>query len=624
MFFNKSLVSLVFAVLLVAGLALLAIPATAAVTPILSVTDVDEDTTGIQIYGIRTESVIFKLTVTFQDDQNTNAEVTGFGLDDIELIAADSSGKVLLDGATAVSISSNDARSVYTVTITAGGDIDRVRINVMRNAAKTPGRLVDDRVEGLEATDPAVPIVVDIIRSAAPPLTLSDDMSISGQAPFTVTLTSIKAITLTRTDIDVKGGYIPADGLSSDATKKVWTVTIVPGPNVKEVIIDPTPTGAYIFRKGTYTVGPQTIRKGSVRDLKGKVTISEIMFATDEGVNEIQWIEIFNSSDTETVALDADAGWELIIENYDDPEWTTMSRFGTINFKNKGDVKNIPPRQTVLIVSARGRNSDTNHFASTRVFSIYTELALEFGMNSRRDAFLHPTKGFHIQLVDGKNETADRVGNLDGRTRTSDKPTWQLPDGWTEDGNRTSIIRRYREYNRRNQQYSNKGIVHDGTRKDAWIPAAGTKFSYLRKKKIGTWYGISSDYGSPGIHAGGALPVQLSHFRPERTEAGAVIIRWTTESEVDNAGFNILRSQTRTSGFKAVNPHLIQGAGTTAERSTYTWWDTTAAPNVVYYYQIEDVSFAGERQTLATSRLKGTPSANGKLTTRWAGLKSQD
>ena len=203
-------------------------------------------------------------------------------------------------------------------------------------------------------------------------------------------------------------------------------------------------------------------------------------------------------------------------------------------------------------------------------------------------------------------------------------PTWELPNGRTEHGDRTSIIRRYRDYSPQNRRYSNEGIVHDGTRRDAWIPAAETKFTYLRRKNAETWYGVSSDYGSPGIHAGGALPVQLSHFRPERTEAGAVVIKWTTESEVDNAGFNILRSQTKTGGFKIVNTQLIPGAGTTAERQTYIWTDTTAKPNVVYYYQIEDVSFAGERQTLATSRLKGTISANGKLTTRWAGLKSQN
>ena len=44
---------------------------------------------------------------------------------------------------------------------------------------------------------------------------------------------------------------------------------------------------------------------------------------------------------------------------------------------------------------------------------------------------------------------------------------------------------------------------------------------------------------------------------------------------------------------------------------------------VIYYYQIEDVSFAGEHQTLTTTKLKGLISAKNKLTTLWSGLKSQ-
>ena len=117
------------------------------------------------------------------------------------------------------------------------------------------------------------------------------------------------------------------------------------------------------------------------------------------------------------------------------------------------------------------------------------------------------------------------------------------------------------------------------------------------------------------------LPVNLSHFRAEHTNAG-VILKWTTESELDNAGFYIYRSETWDDEFKVVNPTIIQGAGTTGERNEYTWTDTTAKPNTVYFYRIEDVSHAGVREQLATVRLRGLVSANGKLTTRWADLKA--
>ena len=126
-----------------------------------------------------------------------------------------------------------------------------------------------------------------------------------------------------------------------------------------------------------------------------------------------------------------------------------------------------------------------------------------------------------------------------------------------------------------------------------------------------------------GVKDGQVLPVTLSRFRAELTDAG-VVLKWITESELNNAGFNILRSEAKNGEFKVVNPQLIQGAGTTSERHTYTWKDTTAKPNVVYYYRIEDISHAGICKQLATVRLRGYVSAAGKLTTKWGDLKRQE
>ncbi len=133
---------------------------------------------------------------------------------------------------------------------------------------------------------------------------------------------------------------------------------------------------------------------------------------------------------------------------------------------------------------------------------------------------------------------------------------------------------------------------------------------------------------NPGIKiyhkkGGEPLPVTLSRFKAVQTGVGAVL-KWTTESELDNAGFYIYRSKTRDGEFKVVNATMIQGAGTTGERNEYTWTDITAKLNTVYYYRIEDVSHAGVRGQLATVRLRGFVSASGKLTTRWAALKAEN
>ena len=156
----------------------------------------------------------------------------------------------------------------------------------------------------------------------------------------------------------------------------------------------------------------------------------------------------------------------------------------------------------------------------------------------------------------------------------------------------------------------------------SWVHAADTEFADIFIRHTG--YGSENDYGTPLNRIGQILPVQLSFFRPTLQEDDKVVVRWATESELDNTGFNILRSEERKGEYKQVNTDLIQGAGTTGERTNYSWVDPTAKPGVVYYYQIEDVSFSREHQTLRTTIMKGLISAKNKLTTRWGKLKSQD
>ncbi len=384
------------------------------------------------------------------------------------------------------------------------------------------------------------------------------------------------------------------------------------------------------------TVGNTGVVKATASTVS--VSISEIMASTGpDADNPVlpQWIELYNSSPTDAVNLH---NWKLRFEMLN-ADGTPMDSLMTLDL-NKGRVKTIAPQQTVLIVAgnARQANSDaaagTDVFNENRVFNVFRDYggANKFGANTRY-MFFNP-KAFHMALLDKDNNVVDAVGNLDGDARTSDTNTWDYPVGIAMDGNRTSFIRVYDAGKARmavNMEESNVMPVFgtgDGKMTDnegiaakwAWIPAVNTE----REFKItirSTWYGVEDDYGTPNNRPGMVLPVELSHFRPT-LEDGVVTIRWTTESELDNAGFNILRSDTRNGEYTQVNAEMIQGAGTTGERSSYKWVDPTAKPGVVYYYQIEDVSFAGERQALAITKLKGLISAENKLTTTWSELKA--
>ena len=320
-----------------------------------------------------------------------------------------------------------------------------------------------------------------------------------------------------------------------------------------------------------------------------QIIISEIMVASNGG-SLPQWIELYNPSNADEANL---KDWKLEIQNWQSENFNGKLNV-TINFKER----KIKPQDTLLVVSKQGRYSD--NFPNDQIYNLNR-------LHPNLQGELLSEKGFHIKLTKS-GELIDAVGNLNVNQSTNGKISWSLPKSMTKDGARTSMVRRY-----------NDGIPALGIEETGWISAKNTKL--LTHTTM--YYGHPDDIGAPGVRSGGALPVTLSHFRAELADAG-VILKWTTESEVDNAGFYIYRSQTRDGEFKVVNPTMIQGAGTTSERNEYTWTDTTAKPNVAYYYRIEDLSHAGVREQLATVRLKGLVSASGKLTTKWADLKIQN
>ena len=329
----------------------------------------------------------------------------------------------------------------------------------------------------------------------------------------------------------------------------------------------------------------------------GQIGFSELMFTSNGGLHsKAQWIELYNNSDTETVNL---IGWHLAIEARDK---NGLHRYADITLKNLP----IQPNQTALIVTWMDRKSEV--ISKDRVYNFFDHHSNEFEQNQHRNMVLGEV-GLFLKLTDPDGAVSDVIGNLDGDRKTNDEPKWELPSGTTKDGVRTSLLRKYNV---------KADVPRDGTDVANWERAADRPLGML------TYWGNTTDIGNPGHRTiNASLPVTLSHFHAEKTDTG-VVIKWTTESEIENAGFNIRRSQSKQGPFAKVNTTLIQGAGTTGERNAYKWIDTTAKPNIEYYYRIEDVSFAGARQVLATKRMKGILSAKNRRTTRWGELKVLD
>ena len=368
--------------------------------------------------------------------------------------------------------------------------------------------------------------------------------------------------------------------------------------------------------------------------LVGQIYISEIMFSG--GGTLPQWIEISNGSRTEEVNL---GDWTLTVENatadadvsvgakavFTIPEGTKIDPSGQSDTPS-----------TILVVTEQGRNNiDDGAKGAGQILNLWTAQQTELillGVTKRRYSLLSdmafqitlappvpivapaaataaPTTPAEIaakRAADAAKKAADATAALAraaatdvvGNLGTAGTATWALP---MDEGARSSIIRRHVQVS------IGAAEPEDGMMMDSWALASDTSFAQVTHIRASSYYGSADDVGTPGFRAGGALPVELSHFRPARNkDTGAVVITWSTQSELNNAGFFIKRSQQRDGEFKIINATMIQGAGTTSEKQFYTYQDTTAQPNVVYYYQIEDVSLDGNRQTLTRGiRLKG-------------------
>ena len=375
----------------------------------------------------------------------------------------------------------------------------------------------------------------------------------------------------------------------------------------------------------------------------GRVYISEVMFAG--GGTLPQWIEISNGDRAKAFNL---SGWTITIDNAiadADVSVSSGAKFTIPNGTTIDPSAQDDTPSTILVVTETGRNNLTGAKASGQIvnLAVDNEIDLITAGVLRGKYTLLSDMAFLITLAPPEpaatkapaGETAaaktlrqanekkasvarkvatDMVGNLgaDGAA------AWALP--MSEEGGRSSIIRKHIQVAR------GPAAPEDGMMAENWVLASDTSFAQVTHIRASSYYGAANDVGTPGFRAGGALPVELSHFRPTRNkDTGQVVITWSTQSELNNAGFFIKRSQQKDGEFQVINATMVAGAGTTSEKQFYTYTDTTAQPNVVYYYQIEDVSLDGNRQTLTRGiRLKGHVSVAGKATLTWGELKSSN
>jgi hypothetical protein len=120
---------------------------------------------------------------------------------------------------------------------------------------------------------------------------------------------------------------------------------------------------------------------------------------------------------------------------------------------------------------------------------------------------------------------------------------------------------------------------------------------------------ISTNYGLyPGFWYILEMPtiIQLASFTAS-PGSKKIVIEWITESEIDNAGFNLYRSGSENGEYNKINDSIIPARGSATQGAVYEFLDADVKNRKIYYYKLEDIDLNG------TSTLHGPVSATPRL-----------
>ncbi len=322
-----------------------------------------------------------------------------------------------------------------------------------------------------------------------------------------------------------------------------------------------------------YTTQSVTFPAGSSDNQTVTITITDD--SEVEG-NETLTFELQNVTGGNSAAAGTPSQFDLTIEDNDLPNaW-----INEIHYDNDGTDENegvevvienpgsytLADFTVTLYNGSGGSSYDTktiNNFTSGNTegnFTLYYYAYPENGIQNGPDGIALDYKGNLIQFLSYEGNFAATDGPANGQTSTD--------IGVEETGSTLST-------------------------QSMQLTGNGTQYSDF------TWQAdLTQTWGTQNDGGDQSLPVELTTFAAFAGD-GQIILRWQTASEINNAGFIILRSTEELSGYKQVdsyrdNPDL-KGAGTTSAENNYNWIDRNVSNNLTYWYKLVDVDINGRR-----------------------------
>ncbi|PXF57168.1 MAG: hypothetical protein C4B58_10935 [Deltaproteobacteria bacterium] len=136
-------------------------------------------------------------------------------------------------------------------------------------------------------------------------------------------------------------------------------------------------------------------------------------------------------------------------------------------------------------------------------------------------------------------------------------------------------------------------INFDSTNSQVVIATDDGKFDgYAWGENVGYIHFQNASPAEYYVQQDGALVVELVSFSATAFE-DHIILKWETASEIDNAGFHLWRTETEDAEYSRITDYLIPAEGGPAQGTEYSYEDFDVVSGLTYYYQLEDIDYAG-------------------------------
>ncbi len=120
------------------------------------------------------------------------------------------------------------------------------------------------------------------------------------------------------------------------------------------------------------------------------------------------------------------------------------------------------------------------------------------------------------------------------------------------------------------------------------------------------WQGNYIRYKFTWIQPGNfPVPVELTGFQAEQASTG-ITLTWSTASETNCLGFDLLRSTHPQDGFIQLNANLILGAGDSQIDRWYSFTDSQIENGKTYYYKLRQIDYNGNTSVYNAVEIEAT------------------